>query len=92
MKNAKHIYLLRGLIRCQNCDCAYTGSAGKEGRRYRCGESCGRASARLEGRCIAKMLRADWLEDAVWQECHRFILNPGEALDEARAKLREQMT
>jgi site-specific DNA recombinase len=92
MKNAKHVYLLRGLIRCQSCGHAYTGSSGKDGRRYRCGESCGRASGGLQGRCTAKTLRADWLEDAVWQECRRFILNPGEALDEARAKLREQMT
>jgi site-specific DNA recombinase len=32
------------------------------------------------------------LEDAVWEECRRFILNPGDALDEARRKLRERMT
>ena len=44
MKNSKHVYLLRGLIRCQSCGHAYTGSSGKDGRRYRCGESCGRAS------------------------------------------------
>jgi site-specific DNA recombinase len=92
MKNARHTYLLRGLIRCQICGSAYTGSAGKDGRSYRCGESCGRASGGLQGRCTAKMLKADWLEAVVWDECRRFLLNPGEALDEVRRKLREQMT
>ena len=35
------------------------------------------------------MLKADWLEAVVWDECRRFLLK---ALDEARRKLREQMT
>jgi hypothetical protein len=30
------------------------------------------------------MFRADWLEEAVWEECRQFILNPGDALEETQ--------
>jgi site-specific DNA recombinase len=96
-KNAKNTYLLRGLIRCANCGHGYTGTttastrAGElaRSRRYRCNSQ---VSRHLGHHCDAKILPADWLEHAVWEECRRFILNPGDALDEARRKLRERMT
>jgi site-specific DNA recombinase len=98
-KNAKNTYLLRGLIRCADCGMGYTGTTtaslcGGERisrRRYRCNSQVGRSSTHPEGRCGAKVLPADWIEDAVWEECRQFILNPGDALDEARRKLRERM-
>jgi hypothetical protein len=88
---------LRGLVRCANCGHGYIGTttastrAGElvRSRRYRCNSQ---VSCRARHSCDAKILPADWLEDAVWQEYRRFILNPGEALDEARHKLRERMT
>jgi site-specific DNA recombinase len=93
-KNAKHDYWLRGLIRCENCGRTYSGAFFAGQRRYRC---CGgtRLHPGPDGkteRCFAEHLPADWIEDAVWQECRAFILNPGPALDEARRKLRHQMT
>jgi site-specific DNA recombinase len=95
-KNAKNTYLLRGLIRCGNCGLSYSGStgsptratSGSRGRRYRCN---GQLAGRPGPRCEAKMLPADWLEAAVWEECRQFILNPGEALEEARRALRTRM-
>ncbi len=92
-KNAKHVYLLRGLVRCRNCGVGYAGIAGgsRGARSYRCNSGVGRARWRPEGRCIGKQLPADWLEAAVWEECRNFILNPGPALDEARRKLRDRM-
>jgi site-specific DNA recombinase len=102
MKNAKNTYLLRGLITCTGCGRAYTGGLKTRTnaraddyrrRNYRCTSQCGDAARRQGGqKCPAKILSADWLEDAVWQECRRFIHNPGEALEEARRKLRERMT
>ena len=79
---------------------SYTGSAGgttRDGqpvtiRRYCCAGQSGHNKGSAVPRCPGKVLHADWLEDAVWEECRRFILNPGEALDEARRKLRERMT
>jgi site-specific DNA recombinase len=92
LKNSKNVYLLKGLIRCQQCGRSYVGTVNKDLRRYRCNAGTSRATGGLIGRCSAKTLRADWLEAAVWQECRQFILNPGAALDEARARLRHQMT
>jgi site-specific DNA recombinase len=97
-KNATRTYLLRGLITCSGCGRAYTGATKDlhtrgQRRNYRCTSQCGDAARRQGGqKCPAKILSADWLEDAVWEECRRFIHNPGEALDEARRKLRERMT
>jgi site-specific DNA recombinase len=92
-RNAKRDYPLRGLIRCENCGRNYGGAYFAGQRRYRCGGGT-RSHPGQDGRperCFGKHLRADWLEDAVWQECRTFILNPGDALDEARRKLRERM-
>lgn len=102
-KNAKHAYLLRGLITCAGCGRGYTGiTAMRKSKRtgdvtairhYRCVSQTQGMAGSPTGRCPdAKMLSADWLEEAVWEECRRFILHPGEALDEARRKLRERMT
>jgi site-specific DNA recombinase len=99
-KNSQHTYLLRGLIRCANCGAAYTGSARRSThdrqpitvRRYCCAGQSDHNKGSGAPRCPGKVLHANWLEDAVWEECRRFIRNPGEALDEARRKLRERMT
>ena len=88
-KNAKHDYLLRGLIRCAGCGASYTGQgmAGRGVRRYRCHGPVNNPERKHD----AKLLPADWLDDAVWQETRQFILNPGPVLEEARRSLRENM-
>jgi site-specific DNA recombinase len=89
-KNAKHVYLLRGLIRCAGCGAAYTGQgsgAGRTSGRYRCHGYVNQPELKHD----AKLISADWLDDAVWQETRNFILNPGPALEEARRSLRENM-
>jgi site-specific DNA recombinase len=97
-KNSKRSYLLRGLVRCANCGKSYSGQArsgrrdGQTARLYRCGGQANHHAGCAEPRCFAKALPADWLEDAVWQECRQFILNPGDALAKAQRKLRERMT
>lgn len=60
-------------------------------RRYHCGGQANHNAGGHAPRCPAKGLLADGLEEAVWEECRRFIRNPGEALNEARRKLRERM-
>ena len=90
-KNAKHYYLLRGLIRCAACGATYIGVARGEHRRYRCSGQSKHRSGTGATRCPGKELPADWLEDALWQECRQFILNPGDALAEAQRKLRARM-
>jgi site-specific DNA recombinase len=89
-KNSKNVYLLRGLVRCAGCGHSYVGGTGNSGGRvYRCASHMHRSR---HDRCDAKILPADWLEEAVWEECRQFIRNPGDALDDARRRLRERMT
>jgi site-specific DNA recombinase len=93
-RNAKRDYPLRGLVRCQNCGRSYVGAYFANQRRYRC---CGgtRTHPGPDGqpeRCFGKHLPAEWLEEEIWKECAAFIRDPGSALDEARRKLRAQMT
>jgi len=38
------------------------------------------------------MVRADWLEHVVWEDCRHFLCNPGEAIAEARQMLRERVS
>ncbi|MDP9364306.1 MAG: recombinase family protein [Chloroflexota bacterium] len=95
-KSAKRHYALRGLVTCAGCGGAYVGapkpSGGRTIRYYKCGSGRGpRSAGRPLGPCDGKLVQADWLEEAVWNECRAFILDPGPALDEARRKLRERM-
>jgi site-specific DNA recombinase len=90
-KNSKHTYLLRGLVRCAGCGATYAGTGfgvGHDAGRYRCNGRVTRPDISHE----AKLLPCAWLDDAVWQETRKFILNPGAALEEARRSLRENMT
>ena len=90
-KNAKRDYWLRGMIICGTCGLTFAGSFHSGVRKYRCGGDTGVLVNRPH-RCGAKMLRADWIEDAVWAECREFIRNPGQALEEAQRKLRERLS
>lgn len=90
--NAKHLYLLRGLMTCRECGWGFSGLArsrkrAEPTRYYRCTSQNGIR----ERRCSAKMLMASAVEDRLWEQCRAFILNPGPRLDEARARLRERL-
>lgn len=80
-RNARRKYLLRGLIRCGGCGLTYVGTSYKSKAYYVCN---GKDSYRgkLVGRCPSKNVPAEWLEDAVWNECEKFLREPGEALAE----------
>lgn len=94
MKNAKRQYLLRGLIKCGICGLTYHGTAYPSSRRelkgyYVCG---GKIAYRgpLDGKCTSKNIPQDWIEDLVWQECVRFIENPGDAIKELASSMEER--
>lgn len=97
-KNAKRFYLLRGLIRCQNCGAPYGGSTwtdprtGAQWRLYSCHGRLAHYHPRKEDRCRGRAIDAEWLEGVVWASLRRFIQNPGEALAEARRQLADQDT
>src|SRR5206468_3239059 len=84
---------LRGLVRCANCDGSFVGGTADGIRRYRCGRDVGPSArnGKPRQRCDSKIVNADWLEAAAWEQCRAFILNPGKTLEEARKRLRERM-
>lgn len=80
VKNAKHQYLLKSIVKCELCGATYRGNAPaktcKQGY-YSCG---GRANWRRMGRaekCQGMSIAMDWLDDFVWNDCLRFINDPG---------------
>jgi site-specific DNA recombinase len=96
-RNAKHSYLLRGIIRCTACGVGYVGTpsygaSGWSSHYYRCGSQLGAVHPDVHARCKGKALPAQWLEDLVWRDCRAFILNPGDALAEAQAQLRDRLS
>lgn len=79
VRNAKHFYLLRGLIVCENCGRRYHGTVSKGAAYYIC---AGRKGYKLnkDKKCIAKSITMSWLDDAVWEDCMKYINNPELAL------------
>lgn len=82
-------YLLRGLIFCGNCGRQMVGSSGmsKEGRvYYRCTGTLNKGAGK---ECNARMIRAQYIEEAVWRDILEFIRNPGKIREIIEIKLKE---
>ena len=96
-RNARHLYLLRGLIRCEHCGAGYSGTKSSSrvepwvGYYYRCNGQLSVVRPEAADRCRAKALPAAWLEATVWEDCRRWIQDPGEPLAEAQRQLRDRM-
>lgn len=86
-RNAKHEYLLSGIIRC-GCGRAMVGITpggnNSRNRYYFCNTNV-RLSGVQERKCFEKVIRADELEAATWDAILNLIQNP----EEFEAKLRE---
>jgi site-specific DNA recombinase len=84
-RNVKNFYLLRGLIYCRKCGLKYIGmTSGKKPwvkQFYRCRS---RISTPQLQACGAKHVRADLLDQAVWQFCVDFAEDPSPVIDEMR--------
>ena len=93
MKNSKTQYLLRGLIKCGICGLTYHGinyESSKKGKAYyKCG---GKTSYHgpLEGKCSSKNVPQQWIEEIIWGDCVKFIMNPGNTLDELAATMEQK--
>ena len=91
VKNAKHQYLLKSIVKCELCGATYRGNAPAKTCKgyYSCG---GRSNWRRMGRiekCQAMSISMTWLDDFVWQDCLKFINNPGlvvAAVDDSEAE------
>lgn len=89
MRSAKHVYLLRGLIICENCGRRYHGTVTNTAAYYLC---AGRSGYKMnkDKKCKAKSITMGWLDDAVWNDCLRYINKPTLALkdiDKIRADI-----
>ncbi|WP_353285307.1 recombinase family protein [Wolbachia endosymbiont (group A) of Beris morrisii] len=69
--------LLQGLVVCQNCGYAYTGSHCRSGEKtysyYRCNE---RVMINSYDKCNNKYIRADMLEMVIWEEIKSLLKDP----------------
>ncbi len=93
-RNAKHSYLLRGVMKCGHCGLTYIGTAttrpsGKHEFYYRCNGKHGSRQIFPAGtpRCSSRDLNGSQLEKLVWSDVERFLVNPGEVLELLMAKL-----
>ena len=84
VRYARHSYLLRSLVKCSLCGLNFsgTGFSGVKGQRTAYYVCNGKTSYRGKymGKCSAKNLAADWLDEKVWNDCVNFINNPGQLL------------
>jgi len=93
-RNAKNRYLLRGLMKCQQCALTFVGTcntrpSGKVDFYYRCtGKHNARQLFRVGARrCSSKDVNGEQLESLVWNDVARFLADPGEVLELLASKL-----
>jgi site-specific DNA recombinase len=91
-------YLLRGLIRCEEHDWRYSGTARKRRSsfgggylfKYLCPMCESRRFDTYTERGSCPTLDALWLEDLVWQEVRGFVENPGEVLERVKEQTQQR--
>jgi site-specific DNA recombinase len=85
-RNAKRLYLFRGLIRCGQCGHAFTGTRGAASYAY---YACNGRHAHDHGltRCQNKFVSAVVLEETVWQHIYGFLQNPGPVLEQLATQM-----
>ena len=88
-------YLLRGLVRCATCGTACTGGfsspSGSDKRyyKYHCHQRRTQMYDKRRTFCDCPSVKAEWLEELVWQDVRSFLKNPGEVLERVREQLAE---
>lgn len=90
-RNARHQYLLKGLIKCGACGLTYIGSnysgAGRKPKGYYVCNGKQDYRGPSQGKCTNRNIPQQWIEDMVWDACESFIRNPGEAFDQLAAAM-----
>lgn len=73
-RNTKHQYLLRGMIKCGNCNSLYRGEPSHGKRYYRCSNRT--KNFPFPKTCPSSLIKADTIENAVWNKLCETISNP----------------
>ena len=84
-RNSCHAYLLRSLIRCAVCGLSFCGTWARTAPRYRCNGSMAHRG-QFAGKCIGASIKGEKLEDVVWSDVSRFLLDPQVLVDELLAE------
>jgi site-specific DNA recombinase len=88
-RNAKHRYLLRGLIKCAHCGLTYVGSTSRtRGRVWESTYSCNGHHLARATKCPSKRI-TDEIEEIVWRDVEGFLRNPGPVLGELSRRMKE---
>ena len=80
LRNTKRKYLLTGKIECSVCNRSFTGLAWYDHTYYAC-RKYRLLNVNHHMKCINKAIRADILEDEVWNDLKSFIDNPATIKD-----------
>ncbi len=89
--NSRHTYLLRSLIRCAVCGLAFCGTWARTAPRYRCNGAMVERGP-FPGKCIGASIKGEHLEDVVWSDVSRFLLDPQVLVDELLAESDDAQT
>lgn len=79
-KNTERIYLLRTVMKCGHCGRTYTGTTLHGATWYRCNGKMRQLEP--DNLCPSKGVKGDHLEPQVWADLERWLLDPGDLLDE----------
>ncbi|MCH7738311.1 MAG: hypothetical protein IH872_13050 [Chloroflexi bacterium] len=58
---------------------------------YRCGAQMGDRSIVTPRRCQAKMIPVAWLEDLIWTDIKKFVMDPGEVLEKLQSQMDKEL-
>ncbi len=87
----RHEYALTGFAVCEYCGRPLAGSCLKG--KYRYYKCSGTYSTGSRGKvCDARYIKADWLENAVWDKVKSVLSSPGVLLSEVRRHTQEEQT
>jgi site-specific DNA recombinase len=89
-RNTKRDYLLRGLVKCRACGRNYVGTTSisrQNGNVYqRSYYRCGARNNLSPVKCYSRLLRADYLDGAVWEQIESLLAKPEIILAEVQRK------
>ncbi len=91
-RSSKRLYLLRGLIKCGHCGLSYIGDGARSRKYtyYRCNGSKN-ANNTLNKPCDTVSLRAELIEQIIWEDIEKFIRNPGPVVQKLQARLEKTL-